>query len=142
MVGPRRPRFDAEGAFWIPSFDEGGLMRFDPATGRFKTWKIPAIGAGEYETPYALNVDPRTGQIWMAANNSDRIIRFDPKTEAFFSYPSPTRVTVLRDFTFTGDGRVCSSSSNMPAAAIEGGRASFLCLDPDGGAADRALSLD
>ena len=28
------------------------------------------------------------------------------------------------------------------AAAIEGGRASFLCLDPDGGAADRALSLD
>ena len=138
MQGPRRPRFDADGIFWIPAFDEGGLMRFDPASHAFRTWKIPAIGAGEYETPYALNVDKRRGQIWLSANNSDRIIRFDPKAERFFSYPSPTRVTVLRDFTFLEDGRVCSSSSNMPAAAIEGGRAAFLCLDPDGGAADRA----
>ncbi len=138
LSGPRRPRFDANGIFWIPAFDEGGLMRFDPQTGQFRTWKIPAIGAGEYETPYALNVDRRSGQIWMAANNSDRVIRFDPATEKFFSYPSPTRVTVLRDFTFTRDGKVCSSSSNMPAAAIEGGRASFLCIEPDGGAADRA----
>ncbi|MDE2561091.1 MAG: carboxypeptidase regulatory-like domain-containing protein [Sphingomonadales bacterium] len=137
MIGPRRPRFDANGIFWIPSFDEGGLMRFDPATQKFKTWKIPAIGHGEYETPYALNVDKRTGQIWMAANNSDRVLRFDPKTNKFFSYPSPTRVTVLRDFSFTQDGQVCSSSSNMPAMAIEDGRPSFICIDPEGGAADR-----
>lgn len=138
MAGPRRPRFDADGMFWIPAFDEGGLMRFDPQSESFKTWRIPAVGEGEYETPYALNVDRRTGQIWMAANNSDRVLRFDPASESFFSYPSPTRVTVLRDFAFTEDGQVCSSSSNMPAAAIEDGRPSFICIDPDGGMQDRA----
>jgi virginiamycin B lyase len=47
-------------------------------------------------------------------------------------------VTVLRDFSFTKDGQVCSSSSNMPAAAIEDGRPNFICLEPEGGAADRA----
>lgn len=139
MVGPRRPRFDANGIFWIPAFDEGGLMRFDPKTEIFETFRIPAVAEGEYETPYALNVDHRTGQVWMAANNSDRVLRFDPETRTFFSYPSPTRVTVLRDFAFTDDGQVCSISSNMPAFAIEDGRPSFICIDPDGGAADRAM---
>lgn len=137
MQGPRRPRFDAAGKFWIPAFDEGGLMRFDPATERFATWRIPVVGRNEYETPYALNVDKRSGQVWMAANNSDRIIRFDPASQRFFTYPSPTRVTVLRDFSFTSDGQVCSSSSNMPAAAIEDGRANFVCIEPEGGAIDR-----
>lgn len=137
MKGPRRPRFDAHGIFWIPAFDEGGLMRFDPTTQKFESFKIPAVGKGEYETPYALNVDRSTGEIWLAANNSDRMLRFDPKTHGFMTYPSPTRVTVLRDFSFTRDGQVCSSSSNLPSYAIEGGRGGFLCLDPAGGEADR-----
>lgn len=137
MKGPRRPRFDAHGIFWIPAFDEGGLMRFDPATQKFESFKIPAVGKGEYETPYALNVDRKSGEIWLAANNSDRLLRFDPKTHGFMTYPSPTRVTVLRDFSFTHDGQVCTSSSNLPSYAIEGGRGGFLCLDPAGGEADR-----
>jgi len=138
MIGPRRPRFDAQGVFWIPAFDEGGLMRFDTRTKQFKTYRIPTVGKDEYETPYALNVHRPSGQVWLSANNSDRIIRFDPKTETFFSYPSPTRTTFLRDFAFTKDGQVCSSSSNMPAAGIEDGRPNFVCIEPEGGAADRS----
>ena len=137
MHGPRRPRFDAHGILWIPAFDDGGLMRFDPATRAFESYKIPAVGNGEYETPYALNVHPKTGDIWMSANNSDRVVRFIPSTKAFLSYPSPTRVTVLRDFSFADDGSVCSSQSNLPAYAIEDHRPSFICIDPEGAAADR-----
>ncbi|QUD89682.1 carboxypeptidase regulatory-like domain-containing protein [Phenylobacterium montanum] len=137
MKGPRRPRFDPQGVLWIPSFDEGGLMRFDPKTQAFRSFKIPPIGEGEYETPYALNVDRRTGDIWMAANNSDRILRFTPSTQTFLSYPSPTRVTVLRDFSFAEDGEVCASSSNLPSYAIEDHRAAFVCVDPTGGEKDR-----
>jgi hypothetical protein len=74
----------------------------------------------------------------MAANNSDRVIRFTPKTETFTSFPSPTRVTVLRDFAFTKDGKVCSSQSNLPAYAIEGGVPTYMCIDPTGGDKDRA----
>ena len=137
MQGPRRPRFDAKGILWIPSFDEGGLMRFDTASRTFETYKIPTVGDGEYETPYALNVDRKTGDVWMAANNSDRVLRFTPSSKTFQSYPSPTRVTVLRDFAFTDDGRVCSVSSNLPAYAIEDQRPSFICIDPEGGERDR-----
>lgn len=138
LKGPRRPRFDKDGIFWIPSFDEGALMRFDPATAQFQSWKVPGVAPGEYETPYALNVYRPTGEVWMAANNSDRILRFSPATKTFRSYPSPTRVTFLRDFSFTKDGRVCTSQSNLPAYAIEGAVPSYLCIDPTGGDRDRA----
>ncbi len=138
LRGPRRPRFDADGILWIPAFDEGALMRFDPATATFDSYRIPGVAKDEYETPYALNVWRPTGEVWLAANNSDRVLRFSPKTKTFTSYPSPTRVTVLRDFSFMKDGRVCSSQSNLPAYAIEDQRPSYLCIDPTGGEKDRA----
>jgi streptogramin lyase/cytochrome c5 len=138
LRGPRRPRFDADGILWIPAFDEGALMRFDPATAKFESYRIPGVAKDEYETPYALNVWRPTGEVWLAANNSDRVLRFSPKSKTFTSYPSPTRVTVLRDFSFTKDGRACSSQSNLPAYAIEDQRPSYLCIDAMGGERDRA----
>jgi len=140
LKGPRRPRFDADGILWIPSFDESALLRFDPTTGEFKTYPLPTLSPEEYETPYALNVHPDTGDVWMTSNMSDRILRFIPKEERYISYPSPTRVTWMRDLVFTKDGQVCSSSSNLPAYAIEDGVPSFICLDPDGADDDRALA--
>ncbi len=139
MQGPRRPRFDAKGTLWIPSFDEGGLMKFDTVGNTFETWKIPGVAANEYETPYALNVERASGDVWITANNSDRVLRFTPASKTFQSYPSPTRVTVLRDMSFTRDGRVCSSSSNLPAYAIEDKVPSFICIDPVGADKDKAL---
>ncbi|MGB8328854.1 MAG: carboxypeptidase regulatory-like domain-containing protein [Polyangiales bacterium] len=140
LKGPRRPRFDANGILWIPSFDESALLRFDPATSEFKSYPLPTLSPDEYETPYALNVHPKTGDIWMTSNMSDRILRFIPGEERFISYPSPTRVTWLRDLVFTKDGQVCSASSNLPAYAIEDGVPSFICLDPEGADRDRALA--
>ncbi len=140
LSGPRRPRFDADGILWIPSFDESALLRFDPATGEFRTYALPTLSLNEYETPYALNVHPQTGDVWMTSNMSDRILRFIPGEERFISYPSPTRVTWLRDLVFTRDGQVCSSSSNLPAYAIEDGVPSFICIDPEGADRDRALA--
>lgn len=137
VKGPRRPRFDADGILWIPAFDESALLRFDPANGEFKTYKLPTLSPDEYETPYALNVHPWTGDVWMTSNMSDRILRFIPDEERFISYPSPTRVTWLRDLVFTEDGKVCSSSSNLPAYAIEDGVPSFICVDPMGAWKDR-----
>lgn len=140
LKGPRRPRFDADGILWIPSFDESALMRFDPTTGSFETYPLPTLSPGEYETPYALNIDQQTGDVWMTSNMSDRILRFIPKEGRFISYPSPTRVTWLRDLVFTKDGRICSSSSNLPAYAIEDGVPSFICVDPLGADKDRLVA--
>ncbi len=140
LKGPRRPRFDADGILWIPSFDESALLRFDPATGEFQTYLLPTLSPHEYETPYALNVHPKTGDIWITSNMSDRILRFIPKEGRFISYPSPTRVTWMRDLVFTKDGQICSTSSNLPAYAIEDGLPSFICIDPEGADKDRALA--
>lgn len=138
LSGPRRPRFDKDGILWIPAFDHGALLRFDPQTSEFKTFKLPTLAPNEWEAPYALNVHPQTGEVWITSNTSDRLFNFDPKTEQFTAYPLPTRVTWMRDIVFTADGKVCNSSSNLPAYAIEGGRPSIICLDPHGGEQDRA----
>ncbi len=132
-VGPRRPRFSPDGTLWIPGFDAGVLLSFDPQTEEFRSFPLPTLAPGEYETPYALNVHPETGLVWITSNMSDRIFSFDPETEEFVSYPLPTRVSFLRDIVFTEDGKICSSNSNLPSYAIEGGLGGFVCLDPGSG---------
>lgn len=132
LKGPRRLRFDSEGNLWIPAFDDGGLMKFDMHSKRFETFRLPLLAHNEYEVPYALAVHPRTGDVWVTSNMSDRMFRFDPKNKTFITYAMPTRVTWLRDLVFAKDGGICSSSSNLPAYGIEGGLASFICLYPEG----------
>lgn len=129
--GPRRMRFAPDGTLWIPSFNEGVLMRFDPRARQFTgAFPLPTLNPGEFETPYALNVHPRTGDVWITGNLSDRMLRFVPSSGRFLEYPSPTRTMFARDVIFTGDGSVCTSNSNLPAAAIEGGRPKLLCIEP------------
>lgn len=128
--GPRRLRFDQKGVLWIPSFEEGYLMTFNTKERKFeKEYRLPTLAPDQYETPYALNVHPKTGEIWITANLSDRWFRFDPQSESFVSYPSPTRVAFMRDFIFLPDGQACTSNSNLPAASIEGGRPKIVCID-------------
>jgi len=130
--GPRRMRFGQDGILWIPSFDEGKLMRFDPKVESFEVIDLPLLSDNEYEVPYALNVHEHTGDIWIAANNSDRVLRYVPDEKRFISYPMPSRVVWYRDFEFTKDGQVCTSNSNLPAYAHEDGLPAFMCLDPEG----------
>ena len=137
MKGPRRPRFDDKGVYWIPAFDSGGLMSFDTATRQFSTYPLPRLAPNEYEVPYALNVERKSGDVWITANNTDRVLRFVPATGKFISYPMPSRVTFFRDLEFTRDGKVCTSNSNLPAYAHEDGVDAFICIDPNGAGAPR-----
>ncbi len=130
--GPRRMRFGKDGILWIPSFDEGILMRFDPKSETFENIELPLLSEDEYEVPYALNVHEHTGDVWIAANNSDRVLRYVPDEKRFISYPMPARVVWFRDFSFTEDGQVCTSNSNLPAYAHEDGLPAFFCIDPNG----------
>jgi len=131
LSGPRRLRIDKSGILWIPSFENSALMRFDPKTKEFRIFELPTLAPDEYETPYALGIHPETQEIWITSNMSDRIFRFLPDEERFISYPSPTKVTFLRDIVFLKDGGVCSSNSNLPAYSIEGGLQKMLCIYPD-----------
>ena len=133
LKGPRRLRFSKDGILWIPSFEESALMKFDPATEEWETFALPTLAPGEYEIPYALSIHPDTGDVWITSNLSDRLFRFIRGENRFVSYPSPTRVTYMRDLVFLKNGGVCSSNSNLPAAAIEGGLPKMMCVYPDAG---------
>ena len=131
FAGPRRLRFDARGALWIPGFSSGVVARFDSATKEFREFPLPTEPRGS-ETPYALNVHRPTGQIWICGTGSDSLIRFDPNAERFTIYPLPTRVTYTREIDFDAEGRVWTSNSNSPAWQIEGATPRVLRLDPRG----------
>lgn len=133
VVGPRRMRFAKDGTLWIPDYGQGRLVKLDTKRMEYKIYTIPPLSPGEVEAPYALGVDPKTQEVWITANMSDRMFRFLPKEERFVSYPLPTRGIFLRDIIFTPEGMVCSASSPMPApVTVEGGMQEILCLDPVG----------
>ena len=135
VIGPRRMRFAADGTLWIPSFGTGELVALDTTSMKYRNYKLPPLSAGEVEAPYAVAIHPRTQEVWITANMSDRMFRFNPKTERFISYPLPTRGIFLRDVIFTPEGRVCAASSMAAAPlAVEGGMEEIICLDPGGGA--------
>jgi len=108
---------------WFTLALSNQIGRMDPET----------LEVTEFETPYPA---PRRlrfakdGTLWIPSFESGVLMKFDTATESFEAYPSPTRVTFLRDFIFTPDGDVCTSNANLPAGAIEGGRAKFMCLTP------------
>lgn len=131
LSGPRRLRFDASGTLWIPAFGDGALVKLDPKTMKYTTYKMPRLSADETEAPYALAVDPRRQDVWITSNMSDRLFRFLPKEGRFITYRLPVRGSYTREFFFPADGRICSPSSPLPAApdVIEGGMDDIFCLD-------------
>ncbi len=104
-------------------------MRFDPKTQQYENIPLPVLSENEYEVPYALAVHPSTGDVWIAANNSDRVLRYLPQQKRFITYPMPSKVVWFRDFDFTKDGKVCTSNANLPAYAHEDGLPAFFCID-------------
>lgn len=133
-IGPRRMRFSRDGTLWIPSYGTGELVALDTATMTYRRFPIPPLSGGEIEAPYAVGIHPRTQDVWITANMSDRVFRFLPQEERFISYPLPTHGIFLRDIIFTPEGRVCAASSMAAAAlAVEGGMEEIICIDPGPG---------
>ena len=92
---------------------------------------LPLLASNEYEIPYALNVHPKSGDVWIASNNSDRVLRYLPKEKRFVAYPMPQQVIWFRDLEFSQDGQVCMSNSNLPAYAHEDKVPAFFCIEPE-----------
>ncbi len=134
--GPRRMRFDKEGSLWITGFSDGILARVRPkpfaASEGFTSelYRLPEFTAGYQPAPYALGINPKTQEVWINENLTDRIFRFIPKAKRFVVYPMPLRGTYTRDFSFTKDGKACTSNDPVPPAALEGGVQELICIEP------------
>jgi len=130
--GPRRMRFDQrDGTLWLTGYSEGKLARITTSTNGFesKVYSLPEFAEGYGPAPYALGVHPKTGDVWLNENMTDRFFRFIPEEERFVVYPAPLTGTYTRDFSFTEDGKACTSNNPLPMAALEGGVAEIICIE-------------
>lgn len=80
--GARRVWSDSQGNLWISEWNSGNLSRYTPATGMWKTWRLP----GEKPQAYAVYVDDRD-IVWVSDFSANAVLAFDPKTESWTRYP-------------------------------------------------------
>jgi virginiamycin B lyase len=81
--GARRVWSDSQGRLWISEWNSGQVSVHDPADGSWKSWKLP----GDRPRTYAVYVDNQD-IVWLTDFAANAIVRFDPRTEAFLSFPS------------------------------------------------------
>lgn len=81
-AGARRVWSDSQSRLWVSLWNSGEVGLYDPASKQWKKWKLP----GENPRCYSVYVD-ETDAVWLTDFGSDSIVRFDPKTESFRSFP-------------------------------------------------------
>lgn len=83
--GARRIWSDSHGRLWISEWNAGKLALYDPATNKWKEWRLP----GNNPMPYAVYVD-KNNIIWLSDFGANAITRFDPIKERFDVFTLPT----------------------------------------------------
>jgi virginiamycin B lyase len=81
--GARRIWSDSKSRPWVSEWNSGNVSMHDPADGSWKAWKLP----GDSPRTYAVYVDDRD-KIWLTDFSANAIVRFDPLTEKFNTFPS------------------------------------------------------
>ena len=103
----RRIAFASDGMIWFANTGLGAVGRLDPKTGEVKEWTSPS---GPDSRPYALEVIDDIVWYNESGKRPDALVRFDPKTEQFQSWPIPSTDGVygglLRNMMVTRDGNL------------------------------------
>ena len=112
----RRLGVDSNGTIWYGAFSTGMLGKLDPESGEMTEYRI-----GRLSEPYEAWVDP-DDKIWMAdGGQGGMLVRFDPQTERFTYYSSPThsdmpKMAITRDGAVWYANRSIASSAQAPAS--------------------------
>ena len=100
----RRLDIAANGMIWYVNSGRGRLGRYNPNTGDISEWPSPS---GSSSHPYAIEV--LNGVVWYneSGMRPDTLVRFDPTTETFQSWPVPSNdfyAGIVRHMRPTRDG--------------------------------------
>ncbi len=112
----RRLDIDSKDKIWYVNSGRGRIGVFDPETGQAKEWDSPS---GPRSHPYAIVVIDDI--IWYNESNvrPDMLVRFDPKSETFQSWPVPSgtlNAGIIRHMRATKEGNITihqSSTNNI-----------------------------
>ena len=110
--GPRRPAIAPDGALWTPEFNTGFIARTDPETLEITRFDLGLATSG----PYDIEIDQRTGRVWVTGSLSSSLIAVDPDTGQAVDYPFPTEPAYTRHIAIDpGNGDVWTAYSSLPA---------------------------
>jgi virginiamycin B lyase len=105
---PRRLALGPNDEVYYADFSRGYLGRLDLATGAHKEWPSPS---GPQSQPYGMVFTK--GTVWYNESfaKPNTIVRFDPKTEKFQSWPIPGGGDIVRNMSVTHDGNPVTANS-------------------------------
>jgi virginiamycin B lyase len=105
---PRRLALADDNTVYYSDYARGFLGRLDLATGQVKEWASPS---GPQSQPYGIAFTK--GVIYYNESNAkpNTIVRFDPKTEAFQTWPMPTGGDIVRNMDVTAEGNPITANS-------------------------------
>jgi len=83
----RRLAFASDDTIWYVNSTQGRLGHLDPETGEAREWDSPS---GPDSHPYAIAVIDDIVWYNESGKRPDALVRFDPKTEQFQSWPIPS----------------------------------------------------
>jgi virginiamycin B lyase len=89
--GARRVWSDSRNRIWASEWNAGKLAMYDPATRRWREWRLP----GDGPQAYAVFVDDRD-IVWLTDFGANAVVRFDPRTERFETIVLPSSPADVR----------------------------------------------
>lgn len=90
-AGLRRVWSDSAGRLWVSEWNAGQVGVYDPQSATWVEWRLP----GDAPQTYSVFVD-ETDAVWLTDFGANAIVRFDPLTESFVSFPSDVNPANVR----------------------------------------------
>ena len=112
---PRRIAITSDDVIWYSDYSRGYLGRLDPVSGKVTEWASPG---GPKSQPYGITA--LHDVIWYSesAVKPNTLVRFDPKTEKFQTWPIPSGGGVVRNMMTTRDGNLVMACSGVNKIAL------------------------
>ncbi|HJU52113.1 MAG TPA: lyase [Acidimicrobiia bacterium] len=82
-AGLRRVWSDSDGRLWVSEWNVGQVGVYDPRSEAWVEWRLP----GDAPQAYSVFVDEEDA-VWLTDFGANAIVRFEPQTESFLSFPS------------------------------------------------------
>jgi virginiamycin B lyase len=113
---PRRIAITADDVIWYTDYGRGYLGRLDPGTGKVTEFATPS-GAGPDAQPYAITTVGNIVYYVESGVTPNMVVRFDPSTRKFQSWPIPSGGGVVRHMVTAPDGTLWLACSGVDRIA-------------------------